>query len=385
VKIPFRQSDDRVVLHLLGAPDAPWVASVIDDAEAAVGHPWRVLLERWRVRPPSAHPARAKAIIAALRRNLGGKAVAVGSVSARKIRRAVLGAPVLDTVARAARIDAASTALAITPGEIEAGMWSDLAAERHVTMRHGRPMEQALCAEANLAIVQGALARAYKVRLELTGNPRPVLRIAALEGLIHTARRSNAVTVVDVSGPLSLFRNTTVYGRALGRLVPWLAWCEHFELRARCDLGRGDGVLSLRSPILLPPASRPRRFDSAVEVRFARDLSRATTAWRVQREPDVVPSGDHLLFPDFVLEHEHDAGRRWWIEIVGFWTTDYLAEKLARYRAAGLDHLILCIQATRQVADSDVPAGARVVRYQRHVAVEEILAIIDEKISPRTP
>ncbi len=95
------------------------------------------------------------------------------------------------------------------------------------------------------------------------------------------------------------------------------------------------------------------------------------------REPDVVPSGDHLLFPDFVLEHRNDPARRWWVEIVGFWTVEYLAHKLARYRAAGLPDLILCIDATRDIAASELPEGAHIVRFRCHVSVEAILAIVD--------
>ena len=379
MKIPFHQSEDRVALHLLGDADAPWVASVVDDAEAAVGQPWRVLVERWQAVPPRAHPARAAVIVTALRRELGGRAR--GGITARRIRRAVLGRPALDASARTARLNDAAATLGISPREVDARMWSDLPGERLVTMPRGRPSERALCAVANLAIVQRALARAYDVRLRMSGNPRAVVRIAALEGLIHTARRSGAITSLELSGPLALFRNTTVYGRALGRLVPWLAWCERFELVARCDLGRGEGVLRLGSPLLLPPAPAPRRFDSAIETRFARDLARVSTTWRVLREPDVVPSGDHLLFPDFVLEHRVDAARRWWVEIIGFWTLDYLVQKLARYRAAGLSNLILCIDAAREVSTADLPAGAHVVRYRRHVPIDEVLGIVDAHAS----
>lgn len=361
-------------MHLLGDTDLPWVVSVIDDAEAAVGQPWRVLLERWQTHPPRAHPARAAVVVAALRRSLGGRTRA-GPI-ARRIRNHVLGRPALDAASRAARIRDAEIVLEIAPAEIEAGMWSDLPAERLVTMRHGRPSERALCAAANLAIVQRALSRAYDVRIQILGNPRAVVRIAALEGLIHAARRSTSGTIIELSGPLSLFHNTTVYGRALGKLVPWLAWCERFELRARCDLGRGEATLRLESPILLPPAPIPRRFDSKLEARFARDLARSSCEWRVLREPEVVVSGDHLLFPDFLLEHRHDTRRRWWVEIVGFWTSAYLVQKLARYRAAGLVQLILCIQAARNVADAELPTEARIVRYQRHVPVDEILRIV---------
>jgi predicted nuclease of restriction endonuclease-like RecB superfamily len=42
-----------------------------------------------------------------------------------------------------------------------------------------------------------------------------------------------------------------------------------------------------------------------------------------------VPVGDTVIFPDFALHHRRDAGRRWLVEIVGFWTADYLARKFA--------------------------------------------------------
>lgn len=180
-----------------------------------------------------------------------------------------------------------------------------------------------------------------------------------------------------MSGPLALFHRTTVYGRALGSIVPHLAWCENFTLDARCDLGGGPGSFRLQPPLLLPPATRPARHDSALEARFELEMARAAPTWRVLREPSAVDAGAHLVFPDFELEHRVETGRRWWVEIVGYWTSDYLAHKLATYRAAQLRHVILCVDATRSVAEHELPRDARVVRFKKRVPVEEVFAIIE--------
>jgi predicted nuclease of restriction endonuclease-like RecB superfamily len=79
----------------------------------------------------------------------------------------------------------------------------------------------------------------------------------------------------------------------------------------------------------------------------------------------------------FVPRHRLDGERRWILEIVGFWTPEYLARKLALYRRAGLRNLILCIDDERQCADGDLPLGARVLRFRRHVAVDQVLRLLD--------
>ncbi len=369
MKVPYRQIHDRVEIQLLDDRDRPWVAGVIDDPEAAIDRPWRALIDRWRTRPPRAQHARGAAIIAALRRLLGKRAKT--AVMPRRIRAHVLGPPALDPATHAARIADAASALGLDPASLVGLMWGDLPGERLVAMPFGRPGELALCALANLAILQRTLARAYDVRISLLGNSRDLVRVISIEGLIHTARHGpDETTVLEISGPLSVFQRTTVYGRALGKLVPHLSAHPHFELVARCDLGRGTVVVRVASPILLPPPPvRPRHL---VEARLVRELARATDEWTIVREATPIAAADHLVFPDLVLVHRADPARRWWIELVGFWTEDYLATKLARYRAAGLANLILCIAADRTVVDVEVP----VIRYTRSVPVDQLLQIV---------
>ncbi len=48
-----------------------------------------------------------------------------------------------------------------------------------------------------------------------------------------------------------------------------------------------------------------------LEERFARDFRRKARDWEIVREPEPVVAGNALLFPDFVLRHRGNGGRRW--------------------------------------------------------------------------
>ena len=60
-------------------------------------------------------------------------------------------------------------------------------------------------------------------------------------------RADPADSVLELSGPFALFRHTRLYGRALGELVPLLAWCPRFRLRAECVLEGRRLTLALRN------------------------------------------------------------------------------------------------------------------------------------------
>ena len=188
----------------------------------------------------------------------------------------------------------------------------------------GRP-GRALAAVANLDVIQHALRRAHQVVLRVWDDPRELWRVAAVRGLLISAvPQRDGSTTFEIMGPLALFHQTAVYGRALGALVPPLAEQARFELAIRCD-ELGEKVLRVVPPLLLPRAPAPRRPPMALDARLARDLESDCT---VEREPEPIASGDRLLFPQLAVDG-------WYIEIIGFATAEFLDEMLARYRAAG--------------------------------------------------
>ena len=98
--------------------------------------------------------------------------------------------------------------------------------------------------------------------------------------------------------------------------------------------------------------------------------------WDVLREPEPIPAGTRLVFPDFALQHRSERSRRWLVELVGFWTPEYLRRKLALYREARVANLILCIAEDRACAEEELPAGAVILRFRRRVDAAAVRRVV---------
>jgi predicted nuclease of restriction endonuclease-like RecB superfamily len=159
-------------------------------------------------------------------------------------------------------------------------------------------------------------------------------------------------------------------------LIPLLAWCARFRLQADCVLDGRRVALELATGDPVFPARAPRQYDSRLEERFAREFRRVAPEWDLLREPEPIAADGALIFPDFALQHRSDPTRRWLLEIVGFWTPDYVARKLAVYRKACVPQLILCLDEARNCAEADVPPGALVVKFRRRVDPLAVLRAI---------
>lgn len=78
-----------------------------------------------------------------------------------------------------------------------------------------------------------------------------------------------------------------------------------------------------------------------------------------------------------------DPGQRWFVEIVGFWTPEYLANKLEVLRRARVANLVLCIDADRNLGDGDLGSCAAIVRYRRRVDAAKVLAVVASAMARR--
>jgi predicted nuclease of restriction endonuclease-like RecB superfamily len=357
--------------RLYGAEDLPWIARLIDVVVQSVGEPWRVLVERVEQAPLHVHTSHRTAMLQALRRVLGG--AGQRARIARQVRALVLGPPVLGHDEREARLATAAMTLGTTPEDIESLLWVDLAMERPVALPDGRPAEAELAAFANLERIQRCVRRAHNLQLRVWDRANELVRTAQRYGLIAQIRNDGEATVLDVIGPLALFHSTMVYGRALGALVPLLAGHARFALDLHCELGGEHVQFRIAPPVLLPPVAARRRAPSIAE-RLARDL--IELGHTVEPEPEPLASGEHLLFPDLVLERD---GRRWFIEVVGFSTKEYLTAKLDRYRHAGIATVMLCVDRA-SAPDCDLHArgaqSAQICSFTRYVDVDDLLAML---------
>jgi predicted nuclease of restriction endonuclease-like RecB superfamily len=287
--LPIRICDGQLISGFLGDADLPWIRALLELAVAHRGATWRELEARLR-RPVLDHVPRRRQNLAVsvLRKLLRGRVHAV--IPPRQIRRYVFRLAVSGD-ARAAVLAKAAQGLDVEASLLEAGLFADLPPERLVVVPDALPAPNEIALQANLHLVRSLLARAVEVEIRLRGNARAVLRTARLRGLLCTVRRSHdrvADAVLQLSGPLSLFRRTTIYGRALGSLVPCLAWSDAFDLRATCMIGEREVRLCLKSGDPFLPAEEPRRYDSKLETRLARALMRMAPDWIVVREPEPI-------------------------------------------------------------------------------------------------
>src|SRR2546422_7713938 len=290
------------VPHFLGEHDHPWLRVLLEEYERFIGRPQRELEARLREPLPCESPPKklrlAIQVLGRLRPSHRKTAV-----PPRRARALVFGEAARSPALPQSILSAVAASLGVTPEDLRDSLFGDLPGERLV----GAPAQPLSAVElalrCNLALVQALLFRATLLRIEVEGNTRVLVRQAKWRGLICTGieRARNAASTLELSGPFALFRNTRLYGRALGELVPPLTWCPRFRLRAECVFHGRRLTLQLRTGDPIFPASAPRRYDSHLEERFAREFRRLAPAWDVIREPEPVPAGSTLIFPDFAL------------------------------------------------------------------------------------
>jgi len=377
--IPFRIVGGRVLPAFLDARDVPWLRVLVEEIDRFCGRPVRELQERLRQPLPCATPPFKLRAAIALALRLW-KSELCAKVPPERARETLFCAAAARTDGnRSATFEAASQALGLLPADIEGSLFADLPGERRVAAPASIPSPNDLALRTNQLVLRSLLFHARRVRIKAEGATRPLVRQAKLRGLLCSVT-DDTPPILDVSGPFTVFRHTLLYGRALGELVQFLPHCAHFKLRAECVLRDQEAVLDVQTGDPVFPSEEPKIYDSNLEERFARDLKRAAPDWDLVREPEPVPAGRTLIFPDFLLRHRLCPQRRFFVEILGFWSTDYLARKLALLREAGLGNLILCVDEAR--GDGLLPRDARIVRFRRRIDPRLVLAAAGEGNAP---
>ena len=250
-------------------------------------------------------------------------------------------------------------------------MWSDL--DDNLILDYFDAIDpEALIGWYNLSLMQTLLFNCTKLDFYISGglNWKRVLRTVKRLGLMYylqqpQQQQENRI-ICSLEGPLSLFKLTDRYGTLLAKLLPSIIFSsdkkressggDEWHLDAWIVRKTMDGrkiyefkISKNEIPGLLtdpyssfPPSSITQKevagssslyndyniFDSAVEEKFAKRFEQAETGWRLTREPDpLVLSNGGAFIPDFMFE-KYD--KKIYLEIVGFWTKEYLERKLQK-------------------------------------------------------
>lgn len=214
-----------------------------------------------------------------------------------------------------------------------------------------------LRADYDLAQAQAILYDAVQVQVEAQTDLGHIMRYARLSRLMHRISRSEQGQYrIVLDGPNSVLRKTHAYGvdfaRFLAAVVQARGWRLKAEIMVRKGWRRASFSLSsadgLRSSV--PP---PALFDSRLEARFAAKFGERRDGWRLRREAILLEAGEHVIVPDFAFTH--DDGTEAALEIVGYWTPEYLAAKFQKLRRVGEANVIVAIRKSLALAAGPLP------------------------------
>jgi len=269
----------------------------------------------------------------------------------------------LTTLKRDEIIQSVASELGIDRQVVANEMWSDLD-ENLVLEYFDRITPTALLAWYNLALMQTLMFSCTALEFVLRGGSswKGVLRHVKRVGLMYNirnepskeidqtsykdARHYDDNIVCSLDGPLSIFKMTDLYGTAIAKVLPYVISAESWSLEAwivrnYLSVGRkiyefhiskenAPPLIGLPYHIESEQKTTPKSsyFDSAVEEKFALKFQQSHSGWTLIREPDpIIVNSDKVFIPDFMFER---YGCRIYLEIVGFWTDDYIKRKIQK-------------------------------------------------------
>lgn len=180
------------------------------------------------------------------------------------------------------------------------------------------------------------------------------------EHLVHADVKNNgghdSELVCSIDGPVSLFKLTDRYGTSIAKLLPFIVssswWYISASIIRKTMAGKKIYEFRISSSevqqnILSEPLRNDKNnnnnnsinyningrstssyFDSSIEEKFAIKFEHLANRWKIKREPDPLIVGKGVAFiPDFLFEK---YGRKVYLEIVGFWTKEYLERKFQK-------------------------------------------------------
>ncbi len=320
--------------------------------------------------------------------------------------RAAASHPLLDVGAAEALLATAGAPPPAGNAEAVALLYADYPEYHRLAAFPSDYTTEALRADYDLAQAQALLYSATRMTVEAGRDFKHILRYARLARLLHRIerlegqpgrrpgrrRRSRVARPVGTAdgdgyrfvldGPNSVLRRTRAYGVDFARFLAALVRLGDWRLRAEIELRPGwrPFTFALSSADGLGVgATPPAEFDSSLEEAVARKFGRERDGWRLVREGVVLEMGASILIPDFVFRHED--GTEVLLEIVGYWTPEYLADKLRKLTAVRSVNLVVAVPRRLAVRAGKLPAT--VLPFKRRLLLRDLLPRLEAFRRPR--
>jgi len=265
--------------------------------------------------------------------------------------------------------------LEVSPQELGNGLYGDLP-QNHILVDVEKITPEELLRRYNLALAQGILYRALRMRIELFSHYKAVFRYIKLARLIHLIEvNPRGGYLITLTGPATLLRHTQKYGVNMARFLPGLLLASKWRMSADVSTRAGMKVFSLDQDCGLHSHYHPEKlFDSKLEEIFARKFKKRQTEWKIEREGEIIDLRGRVIIPDFTFIHRD--GRKASLEMVGFWTPEYLEKKLEKLRAARRRNLIVAVNQTLNCSPDDF--SGPVIFFKYSLKPSQVLEKLEE-------
>ncbi len=273
--------------------------------------------------------------------------------------------------------------LNLTVEKVEDNLYADL--DNELNFEAFKPVSpRELLLEYNLSLAQTILFDSVELTFTASGNWQRIFRAIKSYGLIHDiSKDDNGCIWVKVDGPASLFKLNRRYGTSMAKLLPVIVASPSWLVKAKI-LWKFTNVLynfnldNLQNGALLrKPQYHDELFDSSVEMDFASRFQALQSGWVLRREPEPIPVGHHVMIPDFSLEK---YGEKVFLEIVGFWTEEYLLRKIDKLSQTN-EHIIVAVNeslACDRVKQLENRGRLNIIYYHNKVPLAPILLHLQE-------
>lgn len=261
-------------------------------------------------------------------------------------------------------------------GPLPGHLYGDLPEHRTLVKMKRKIEPDELIRRYNLALAQGILYRCVRMDIQVWGSYKTVFRYLKLSRLMHKIRKIKDGYYIEVDGPFSLYKRTQKYGIQLAKFLPGLLLAEKWQMSARVNTEKGGRVFFLNQNCgLSSHYKKGNPFDSSVEETFYNLFEKRKTDWEITREDEVIDLGDTVFIPDF--KFKRPDGRLALLEIVGFWTPEYLQKKLDKLNRTNRNDIIFAVSESLNCSRSNF--NGPVVYYKTRVRVGEVLKVLNEE------
>ena len=249
------------------------------------------------------------------------------------------------------------------PEQVMDGMYADLTANQRL-MTFDELSANELIDLYNLAQAQALLYRSVEMQIRIAPQDvagyRRLFDAIKYHRLIHTVRGSAATGYeIRLSGPVSMFHRSQKYGVQMAVFLPALLRCRDWTMRTEIESrSRGSAFFELNSnqTRLRAEDAYPMMGENAFGEKLVARWTRAYSEWTLGPNEEILDLGESAFIPDFVLCHS--SGEKVYLEIVGFWTPRYLADRLKEFERAGFENFLLAASEDLRGSRDGLNAGS---------------------------